>query len=383
MSEPAHKDDVSQLRAEVEDLKAQLARLSPLPVEGSRVESDGAATIEARTGRRELFKMAGAAALGAVGAATLISSPAGANTGTMIFGAENNAGTDFTQLDSSNSVYSLVVQNGGAGAAVVGTASSGNAVEGATNGGSGNAVQGYTTGTGNAVFAQIDNSSSSAVGAVYATTNGTGSGVWGEVTNDTSSAAAIHGTTTGTGVAVKGIAAGTGNAVEGDINSSSSSAVAVYGTTTGTGNGVLGDINNPSSAGAAVLALTNGTGPAVQGQSASGYGVWGEITNASNGSAAVLGTTKGTGPGVEGIGVSGPGLQGTGNGVGVSGKSPKAGGRGGKFQGGNTGAALQLVPATVSTHPTSGLRGDFFVDSGGHLWFCTTGGSTATWAKLA
>jgi len=58
-------------------------------------------------------------------------------------------------------------------------------------------------------------------------------------------------------------------------------------------------------------------------------------------------------------------------------------GRGARFQGGNSGAAIQLVPATVSAHPTSGQRGDPFVDSAGRLWFCTATGSVASWKQLA
>ena len=53
-------------------------------------------------------------------------------------------------------------------------------------------------------------------------------------------------------------------------------------------------------------------------------------------------------------------------------------GRGGKFKG--DAAQLQLVPSEANTHPTIGIRGDFFVDSSGRLWFCK--GAT-DWILLA
>jgi hypothetical protein len=62
--------------------------------------------------------------------------------------------------------------------------------------------------------------------------------------------------------------------------------------------------------------------------------------------------------------------------VGVRGTSPA--GRGGVFKGGT--AQLKLAPSTSATHPSTGQRGDLFVDSPGRLWFCK--GST-TWRQLA
>jgi hypothetical protein len=54
-------------------------------------------------------------------------------------------------------------------------------------------------------------------------------------------------------------------------------------------------------------------------------------------------------------------------------------GRGGQFTGGA--AQVRLVPG--GTLPMSGQTGDLFVDSGGHLHYCRTGGSAATWVQLA
>jgi hypothetical protein len=45
-------------------------------------------------------------------------------------------------------------------------------------------------------------------------------------------------------------------------------------------------------------------------------------------------------------------------------------------------AQLRVVPSKASSHPTSGRRGDLFVDSFGRLWFCQAGGKAATWKKV-
>ncbi|KAA1416822.1 hypothetical protein F0U44_16675 [Nocardioides humilatus] len=115
--------------------------------------------------------------------------------------------------------------------------------------------------------------------------------------------------------------------------------------------GVLGRLTSttPGASSAAVRAITNST------------------TNASYG---VLASHAGTGTAVYGQSVGGVGVRGFGG-----------TGRGGVF----TGAAAQvnLTPGTVDTHPTSGTRGDLYVDSTGRLWFCKTGGTTATWAEVA
>lgn len=54
--------------------------------------------------------------------------------------------------------------------------------------------------------------------------------------------------------------------------------------------------------------------------------------------------------------------------------------RGGVFAG--TKAQIRLTPSKASTHPTSGRRGDLFVDSAGRLWFCRSGGKNATWKQV-
>lgn len=71
----------------------------------------------------------------------------------------------------------------------------------------------------------------------------------------------------------------------------------------------------------------------------------------------------------KGTGVAGTSSSGTG----VTGK----GRRGGVFSG--SAAAIQLTPHAGS-HPSSGSKGDLFVDHNTHLWFCRGG---TTWVKLA
>jgi hypothetical protein len=62
--------------------------------------------------------------------------------------------------------------------------------------------------------------------------------------------------------------------------------------------------------------------------------------------------------------------------VGVRGESTV--GRGGRFRGNK--AQIRLDPSSAATHPSSGAKGDLFVDASGRLWFCK--GST-NWVQLA
>jgi hypothetical protein len=61
-------------------------------------------------------------------------------------------------------------------------------------------------------------------------------------------------------------------------------------------------------------------------------------------------------------------------GVGVAGTS--ALGRGGQFSGKK--AQLRLVPSTAASHPSTGAKGDVFVDTSGRLWFY----NGATWLRI-
>jgi hypothetical protein len=122
---------------------------------------------------------------------------------------------------------------------------------------------------------------------------------------------------------------------------------AVYATTAGTGNAVFGEVTNTSSPGNAVLGINRGPGNCVFGFKPGGV----------RGDAVVGYSQTASSRGVLGVSTNG---------------------RGGAFSG--KAAQVQLLASTATTHPTSGARGDLFVDNSGRLWFCK--GST-TWKQLA
>jgi hypothetical protein len=116
------------LKAQVAAQAAEIARLK------ARVEEEPQANIEREssvaggtTSRRQLFKLAGAAAVGSAGASLLSATPAGATLGTMMFGTGNNAGTDQTRLASSNTASTLLVTNTVAGSVALVGADGGSA----------------------------------------------------------------------------------------------------------------------------------------------------------------------------------------------------------------------------------------------------------------
>jgi hypothetical protein len=63
-------------------------------------------------------------------------------------------------------------------------------------------------------------------------------------------------------------------------------------------------------------------------------------------------------------------------GIGVRGGASN--GRGGLFSG--SVAQVRLQPSSAATHPSSGQKGDLFVDTSGRLWFCKGG---TTWKQVA
>jgi hypothetical protein len=138
-------------------------------------------------------------------------------------------------------------------------------------------------------------------------------------------------------------------------------------------------------------------GTGVYGSSHSGYGVGGSSYAAgvfgisfgtTEGAAGVIGRSSGDRTGVFGSSGTGSLLGGpakTGvygyaakdaSAKGVWGKSTS--GRGGVFTG--KVAQVRLTPSSAISHPTSGAKGDLFVDTSGRLWFCKGG---ATWVQLA
>jgi hypothetical protein len=115
----------------------------------------------------------------------------------------------------------------------------------------------------------------------------------------------------------------------------------------------------------------------VNAMSTYGIGAQGAGKDIGVAGASVSGPSAGQGTGVLGIsGLSTFPNRASRTDIGVMGVS--AHGRGGVFTG--PAAPLQLLASTASTHPTTGKRGDLFVDKTGRLWFCK--GATS-WKLLA
>jgi hypothetical protein len=128
-----------------------------------------------------------------------------------------------------------------------------------------------------------------------------------------------------------------------------------------TGHAVLATQSSTTSTYAAVLGVTKGSGAGVQGRGeGTGYGVWGEIADSAKTQSAVVGSTEGAGAGVEGSSMLG---------------------RGGVFKGKK--AQVRLLPSAATTKPSTGFRGDLFVDATGRLWYCKKSASTTGWVQLA
>jgi len=398
--------------------------------------------VEAQPSRRALLsKLGTVAAAGAglaLGAEVFAAQPAGAATGVMLFGANNDAGTDPTSLTSSSGLGTLTVENTAQTFAFYAKA---NAPTGASlyvmNESSGGGVNSFCR-YGPGLFGQSPNSlgvygvtgAKSALGPVVAAVVGdsnTRAGVAG-ISDISAGVVGASGAGSGlgdynTGVRGEGSAArgvsgysvsnvgvlgqrgrssainGTG-AVVGDTAQSGIAGVAGLSTS---GPGVSGVSQGfsglASGAVAGVVGDTNASAVGVAGFSKSGAGVLGRSIGASGlATGAVAGVVgdASTVVGVAGFSASGTGVLGhsaTQNGVVAQSDSNGAAaifatsvaskGRGGLFRGADDGAAISLVPASLATHPTSGQTGDLFVDSGGRLWYCKTGGSRGTWTALA
>ena len=206
--------------------------------------------------------------------------------------------------------------------------------------------------------------------------------VLGSDNNDTNHRTRITNTT---GAAFQAIGTNGGTGADGR----SDSGIAVYGYS-GTGQGVFGE--SPTTG---VYALGADSGTALEAYSAAGTamsvhtdgGLCVQARNTTNSSPAVLGWSNG-GVGLHGFSgainpTDGPlntGVYGAASGssasTGVVGASES--GRGGSFSGKL--AQLRLAPSSATSHPHSGQKGDFFVDSKTRLWFCKGG---TTWKQLA
>lgn len=142
--------------------------------------------------------------------------------------------------------------------------------------------------------------------------------------------------------------------------------------------------------GAAVIASSTGSGTdAVRAtNSGGGHAIRGFVGNApaSTGitASAVVGEAGGTARGVLGRSSAGTAVHGKSN-SGIALAANSATGYGAALQGGR--APLRLTPSTKTGAPTSGAHnlGEFWVDSAGHLYYCTHAGTGtgATWKQLA
>ena len=138
-----------------------------------------------------------------------------------------------------------------------------------------------------------------------------------------------------------------------------------------------------SGGGTAVFGISN-SGVGAAGSSTSNYGVQGHsVSNVGVlGGSGNGGSSDSTGVmGVSGVTTLVPlantgvyGLSHVATGVGVAGTS--ALGRGGQFSGRK--AQLRLMPSNAASHPSTGAKGDLFVDASGRLWFYTG----ATWKRI-
>jgi hypothetical protein len=177
-----------------------------------------------RTALRRLAALSGAAV---AGAAVLREVPAGATTGAMQFGANNNAGTDSTGLSSTHPNSTLQVFNGTAAPALTAI----------SYGLCAHVYQNPSSGPEDALRVQ-KNSSGAGAGLRVLVTAGAGAGAGIRVT---STAVGIESEVTqGSGSAVKATANGTGPAVRAQVTNPASAAQAVRGDTNGTGYGVFG-----------------------------------------------------------------------------------------------------------------------------------------------
>jgi hypothetical protein len=171
--------------------------------------------------RRGVLRLGGVAA--AIGASSVLLRPqaAGATTGAMQFGQQNDAGGDSTGLASSNITGTLQVSNG-SGAPAVLLRSSGAAL--VANGADDAGVLGITGGAGAGVLGRAD--------------VGTGPAVRAEIDSQAATADALDAAQNGKGSALHAHTKGTGSAVLAAIENTASRAPAVRAQTAGSGTGL-------------------------------------------------------------------------------------------------------------------------------------------------
>jgi hypothetical protein len=322
------RDEVAQLRG------SGTSRDEVAVMSGSQTSQavEPAPAFEGRVSRRSLLSKAGAAAVAAVAAGTLLSPRE----------AKATHYADAISVDGVNTHYVDAFINGLQPALRGHNDGTGNGVRALSKGGEGV----YSLG----VIGVFGESFTDGKAAVYGKRfdgldpDSNGPGVVGEGRG--SSYAGVFGRNpTGTGVWGQSFETGYSG---------------VYGQHSGSlGYGIVGD--GKGEAGAGVLGRNNdGTG--VHGTSSkTGYG---GVTAEHTGTAGfgVIGLGKGT------------------TGAGVLGRN--SAGYGGQFEGGK--AQLRIVPKGSVGKPTSGAhaKGEVYMDSAGTLFVCTANGTPGTWRKV-
>jgi hypothetical protein len=418
----------AELRQEVSALRGSGARRDEVVAlrgsEEHRDQEEPVSEFEGRVSRRSLLSKAGAAAVVAVAAGTLVN-PREAKA--HHYGGPIEAGHVFThgvtaeasRVDeyairgaaTSATWAAIHAQNSGSGAGVRALGGTGVWGSSATSGHSG--VYGQHTGTSG--FGVVGDGKGGDAGVLGRSSSDVG--VQGE------GLVGVLGQTTGStfGHGVEGVGKGSGSGVvgrnpdsdgvgvdgRGDTGvwglSSRTGYSGVYGQHRGSsGYGVVGD----GMGGSAGVLGRNPSGEGVRGAGRTGLsgvgsddqqagvkgegptGVWGLSSKTSY--SGVYGEHTGTsGIGTTGIGKGGaPGVLGRNNtGVGVLGEGRNGvhgtanGGYGGQFEGGR--AQLRLVPAGSAGKPTSGThqKGEIYMDSAGALFVCTATSTATTAAK--
>jgi hypothetical protein len=393
-------------------LRDEVAALS-----GSETSRAVEPVFEGRVSRRALLSKAGAAAVAAMAAGTLLNpreARADHSTDTV---QANQAFLHFIQVlawtvgvraveafNTADGQGAIHAENSGLGAGVRALGGTGVWGSSATTGRSG--VYGEHKGT--TGFGVIGDGKDSGAGVLGR--NSSGTGVWGEGSTQAEVAGVrgigktgVWGSSATTGYSgVYGQHTGTsGIGVVGDGKGGSAGVLGRNPNATGVrGEGVIGVWGQSSSTGQAGIRGEGRTGVSgvgsddqqagVKGEGPTGVwglsnktsysGVYGEHTGTSG--IGTVGIGKGGAPGVLGRNDTGVGVLGEGT-NGVHGKA--SGGYGGQFEGGR--AQLRLVPAGTVGKPTSGThqKGEIYMDSAGALFVCTatsTATTTAKWRKV-
>jgi len=365
--------------------------------------------VSGKVSRRLMGKAVGAAAVTAMGAAALVEAGAqpaaaataapDANGNSVTAGNVTKAESRTSVLYDGNSGFAGVVllgndstYDGGSANYPAGLGGWAGAGSTAGNGGVANGVYGFTdNGSGNGVVGYNSNSVAGSGSGVLGLAFGTsGTAVKGINTAGTAVSGTSESTNSGVpaiiGVISSTSPGGFSSAIRGQNNGTAGFGIGVWGSQAGSGWGVYGT----SVSGVGVLA-TGGTGIGVEASGATGVVASGTTAVSANGNTvgvsaegatAIEAAASGTGQAVNATNNSSTlaTIKAVNSGT-NSGIHATSQGRGGVF-GGNL-AQIQLTPGSGSTHPKGGSRGDLYADKTGRLWFCKTGGTTATWHQIA